>query len=241
MRTSTSAVALARRVFPALGLLLAAAGAPTALGVNLLTDPGFEVNAVTTAANSLNNFPGFQGVWGQENSTIVGVVGAVSPFAGQKQLQMDFTGGVTTQAFQTIDVTSYAALIDANNASLNASAYFNADLPAAFGGVYISYFTGNTYGTNFGPLDVSGFTLDGSAATWQQASLTVPVPAGTRWILFQVAYAEATLFNSAGTVGSGYVDNAFAEIRGVPAPSAGVLLALGAAVGVRRRRPGASR
>lgn len=219
---------------PAIAVLLAALAATPALGVNLVTDPGFEVNALTTANNSLTNFPGFQGVWGQENSTIVGVTGNSSPFQGTKQLQMDVTGGVTTQAFQTIDVSSYATMIDANAATLNASAYFNANLPAAFGGVYISYFTGNSYGTLFGPQDTSTFTLDSASATWQQASLSVPVPAGTRWILFQVAYAEASLVDNSGALGSGYVDSAFAEI--VPEPGTALLIGLGALLAARRRR-----
>ncbi len=221
----------------ALTLTAAAIASPAAHGVNLVTDPGYEANALTTAANSLNNFPGFQGVWGQENSIIVGANANSTPLQGVLQLQMDVTGGVTTQAFQTIDVSAYAGIIDSNSAVLNASAYFNANLAAAVGGVYIQYFTGNTYGTNFGPVDTSVFTLDSNMNTWEQASLTVPVPANTRWILMQVAYAEASLFSTAGTVGSGYVDSAFAEIRQVPTPAGTALLAAaGVGVAARRRR-----
>src|ERR1043166_9905351 len=103
MKTLSSYAPSARRFSGLVGLTLAALAGP-ALGVNLLTDPGFESNPLTTAANSLNNFPGFQGVWGQENSTIVGVANGVTPFQGVKQLQMDATGGVTTQTFQAVDV-----------------------------------------------------------------------------------------------------------------------------------------
>lgn len=220
-----------------LSLAGAAAIANVAMGVNIVTDPGFEFNPTTTAANSLGNFPGFQGVWGQENSTIVNVDGGSTPYAGHNQLRMDVTGGVTTQAFQSIDVTSYAGLIDANNAVLNASCWFNSNAGAAFGGIYISYFTGNTYGTIFGPTDLSLATFDGNVGTWEQNSMTVPVPAGTRWILFQVAFAESTLFNTAGTLDSGYVDEAFAEIRAVPAPSGALVLGFGSLLVARRRRP----
>ncbi len=217
--------------------ILAVAFAPcTASAVNLVTDPGFEFNPVTTAVNSLGNFPGFQGVWGQENSTIVNVDGGSTPYAGHNQLRMDVTGGVTTQAFQSIDVSSYAGLIDSNNAVLSASAWFNSNSNGALGGIYISYFTGNNYGTLFGPLDTAVSTFDNSVSTWQQNSLTVPVPAGTRWIVFQLAFAESTLYNAAGTIGSGYVDEAFAEINPVPAPSGAVVLGIAAmAVGRRRR------
>lgn len=230
---SSKAIALSARTLT-LACLAAAAG--SAAGSNLVTDPGFEFNAVTTAVNSLGNFPGFQGVWGQENSTIVGVDGGSTPYAGHNQLRMDVTGGVTTQAFQSIDVTSYAGLIDANNAVLTASAWFNSNSNGAIGGVYISYFTGNNYGTLFGPLDTAVGTFDNSVNTWQQNSMTVPVPAGTRWIMFQVAFAESTLYNAAGTIGSGYVDEAFAEINPVPAPSGAVVLGMGALLAGRRRR-----
>jgi hypothetical protein len=230
---SSNAIAQSARIL-SLACVVCAAG--TAAGANLVTDPGFELNPVTTAVNSLGNFPGFQGVWGQENSTIVGVDGGSTPYAGRNQLRMDVTGGVTTQAFQSIDVSSYAGIIDANNAVLTASAWFNSNSNNALGGVYISYFTGNTYGTLFGPLDTAVATFDNSAATWQQNSLTVPVPAGTRWILFQVAFAESTLYDSAGTIGSGYVDEAFAEINPVPAPAGALVLGVGGLALCRRRR-----
>lgn len=229
-KTSTTASTLLRASL----LVSVAAVSGDALGANLLTDPGFESNAVTSAFNSLNDFPTYQGVWGQENSTIVGVDGGVVPASGLRQLRMDISGGVTTQAFQTVDVTSFAGLIDSNNAILNASALFNSNAQAALGGVYIQYFTGNSYGTNFGPLDTSIQTFDASPMTWQSASLSVPIPANTRWIIFQVAFAEATLMDATGVVGSGYVDDAFMEI--VPTPGSGALLAIAGLAGLRRRR-----
>lgn len=225
---------MARITARASTLAAAALLAQGALGANLLTDPGFDSNALTTAFNSLNDFPTYQGVWGQENSTIVGIDNGSVPVSPFSQLRMDLTGGVTTQAFQTVDVTSYAGIIDANTAVLNASALFNSNAQAALGGVYIQYFTGNSYGTLFGPLDSSIQTFDSTTTTWQSASLSVPVPAGTRWIMFQVAFAEASLLDAAGVIGAGYVEDTYMEI--VPSPGAGALLGLAGLAGLRRRR-----
>jgi len=218
----------------AAGLAVLSLASQAALGVNLLTDPGFESNPLTTATNSLNNFPGFQGVWGQENSITIGTDNSVSPASGLLQLRMDVTGGVTTQAFQTVDVTSYAGLIDSGGATVNAGAVFNANLNAAVCGVYISYFTAANYGSLFGPLDLNVITLDSTTTTWEPATVSAPIPAGTRWMLFQVAYAESSLFSTAGTVGSGYVDDTYMEI--VPAPGSVAMLGLGGLLVARRRR-----
>jgi len=223
----------AASITSAAALLAAMSMTQGAAASNLLSNPGFEVNSITTAANSLGNFPGFQGVWGQENSTIVGV-DAVSPASGAAQLRMDLTGGVTTQAFQTVDVTSFAALIDSGGATLNAGALFNSNAQAAIGGVYISYFTANNYGSLFGPNDLNVMNFDANTATWESASLSVPIPANTRWILLQTAYSEASLFSSNGVVGAGFVDDAYMEI--VPAPGSAGLAALAALAMARRRR-----
>ena len=61
-----------------------------ALGANLLTDPGFESNPVTSDSNVLNSVPftPFAGQLGQENSTIVPVDGAITPFQGKCQLKI---------------------------------------------------------------------------------------------------------------------------------------------------------
>jgi hypothetical protein len=207
--------------------------ASSAHAVNLVTDPGFEFNPLTTAANSLGNFPGFQGVWGQELSTIVGVDGGISPASGAQQLRMDLTGGVTTQAFQTIDVSAYAGLIDSGAGIVNAGALYNARVPGALAGVYVSYFTGNTYGTLFGPLTANTATLDANPLSWEPINVSDNIPALTRWMLIQVAYSEASLTQT-GALGSGYVDDVYLEI--VPTPGAAGVLAMGGLMAARRRR-----
>lgn len=218
-----------------IALLAAAFTAPAALGVNVLTDPGFEANPLTTATNVLNNFVTFQGQWGQEMSTRVGVDLGITPRTGQWQMRMDSTGGGYTQSFQMVDVTSYAALINSGNAQLNANAWFNSNASAAFGGIGVSFFSGNTYGTNFGPSPTAFFTLDGAVATWEQSSLSLGVPVGTQWILFQTGYLDSSL-TVPGALAAGMVDDAFMEIVPVPTPTAAAALALAGLTATRRKR-----
>lgn len=219
----------------ALALVLAALAAPAAMGSNLLTDPGFESNALDTATNVLNDFVTYQGFWGQESSTRVNVDLGITPRSGQWQMRMDSTGGSYTQSFQMVDVTTYAGLIDASNADLYASAYFNSNAQAAFGGIGVSFFTGNTYGTNFGPSPTSFLTLDSAATTWEQSTLTLNIPSGTRWILFQTGFLDNSL-TIPGAIGAGFVDDAFMEIRQVPTPGALALVGMGGLLASRRRR-----
>lgn len=218
---------------PIAALLFAAASAS---GVNLLVDPGFESNPLDTIGNVLGNFPAYQGVWGVEAATITGVDGGVTPAGGVKMLRMTDDGNVATQAVQVTDVSSYSALISSGSGVVNLSGLFNVDqsVPAAIGGVTISFFSGS----NFGSL-ISFFTsnltpLDANPATWETASLSIPIPIGTTWMMSQVAYDNASLLGNDGTLHPGYVDSTSLSI--VPAPSALAVLALAGGAGLRRRR-----
>jgi hypothetical protein len=193
---------------------------------NVLVDPGFEVNPLDTAYNVLNFFATYQGVWGVENATITGVDGGVTPIQGVKMLRMDYTGSYT-QGFQITDVTSYAAIIDSGGATANLSALFNVDknIPAALGAVGVSFFTASNYGSLIGGSPTASLTLDNSNNTWQSILVSSPIPVGTRWMLSQVAYNDASLLGIDGNYGAGYVDAA--DLTIVPEPATLGLLALG--------------
>ena len=212
---------------------IAASGTPTQ--ANLLVDPSFEANALTGYANVLTNFVGYQGVWGAENGAITGFENGVTPAQGFKMLRMDDDGLATTQAFQVTDVTSYAGAIDAGAASLSLNALFNVDafVPAAVGGVYIQFFGAANYGSQIGTGLAAPLALDSQDTTWETAALTTTVPVGTRWLLSQVYYSNASLIGNDGTVHPGYVDAA--DLRLVPEPSTLGLLATGALAMLRRR------
>ena len=201
---------------------------------NLLVDPGFEFNPLDTLGNVLGNFPLYQGIWGQENSTITGVDGGVTPFQGIKMLRMDNTGSYT-QTGQVTDVTSYAALIDRGGATVNMSAMFNVDknLAAALGGIGVSFFSASNYGSLISSTPNSTLTLDNSNNTWEQIPLSSVIPVGTRWLLSQVFYQDATLLGIDGNYGGGYVDAA--DLTIVPEPTTMVMLALGG-LALRRTR-----
>lgn len=226
---------LRSRTLVCAGLLTALSATTPTAWANLLVDPGFESNPLTTIANPLANFPGFQGVWGIENATITGVDNGVTPAQGAKMLRMDDDGAVTTQGVQVTDVTSYAGPVDAGLASLTLAALFNVDAntPAAVAGVYIQFFSAANYGSQIGTGLGGSLALDASVNTWETASVTTPIPVGTRWLMSQVYYSDASLIGNDGAVHAGYVD--VGDLRVIPEPSAVGLLILGAMAMLRRR------
>jgi hypothetical protein len=201
----------------------------SANAVNLLVDPGFESNPLTTFTAVINSpFAMLPGVWGQENSTIVGTEFTVVPPQGTKMLRMDYTGSYT-QTGQATDVTSYAAIIDSGGATVNMSALFNANpkIGAALGVVAVSFFTTSNYASNTPPYLTASTTLDNSPNTWQTISLSIPIPVGTRWLLSQVAFLDSTLQGVPPDTSfyGGYVDAA--DLTIIPEPATMILLGIG--------------
>ncbi len=214
-----------------MSLGLALATFTSSARANLLVDPGFEANPLTTASNVLNNFPTYQGQWGVESATITGVDGGVTPAQGTQMLRMTDDGLVATQAFQVTDVTVYAGLIDSGGATANLSALFNADknVPAAIASVYVQFFSASNYGSQIGTPLNAGLTLDNTPGTWELISVSGAIPVNTRWILSQVMYNNASLVNNPG-----YVDAARFTVT--PEPATLAALGLGSLAFLRRRR-----
>jgi hypothetical protein len=108
------------------------------------------------------------------------------------------------------------------------SALFNVDkaVPAALGILGVSFFTGNTYGTLTSSFTGS-LTLDNSDNTWELISASNAIPIGTRWLVSQVAYQDATLLGIDGAYHPGYVDVADMTITQIPEPATLGLLTLG--------------
>ncbi len=206
----------------ATGSLMILAVLTSSANANLLVDPGFEVNPLTSYVNVLNNFPGYQGIWGVESATISGVDGGVTPAQGTKMLRMTDDGLTATQAFQATDVTSYAALIDSGGAIVNLGALLNADanVPAASGGVTVLFFSASNWGSQIGSPLIGNITLDNLPGTWELASVSGAIPVSTRWLITQVAYSNVSLQNHPG-----YVDAT--RLTVTPEPVSIVLLGLG--------------
>lgn len=219
--------ALSRLVVSGAALVTAAAA-----HANLLTNPGYEVSTITTANNVLNNFAGFQGIWGPELGTITGATGGVTPFAGSQMHSLTNAGGVATQTFQAVDVSSFSALINAGNAQITASAFFNTvgGYTGAQSSVVVLFFSGATYSSLLGNSGFGGLNLDANPLTWENRSVTSMIPVNTTWVVFQGAYSNASIGNNPG-----FIDDAFMDVTAVPAPGALGLLGLAGIVGRRRR------
>lgn len=219
----------ALRPLLASAILAATAGDARA---NLLANAGFETTAFTASSNVLADFAGYQGSWGILAGGITPATMGVVPASGAKMLCMVKVSAPFTSTFQAVDVSSYAALIDAGGATLHASARFNTNggYNGAAGLVRAQFFGGPSTASLIGSAAVGNLALDASPGTWELAQVSSLIPAGTTWIVYEVAY----LGSSIGT-NTGFVDHAFMDIVPVPAPGALALLGLACAVGRRRR------
>lgn len=216
--------------------------AAVAFGQNLLVDPCFETsqNPLPVLGFLASGLPGTAGMWGVEAADIAyGPQGdGVSPYEGNAMLRAWDDGLTWSQNWQFVDVTSYAALIDAGLAVANASAFFNAHLPVPPGpadvAINIHYSTDpnglwGTYSLAFGS---GAFTLDNNAATWEQVTVNGVLPVGTRFVLFELMFRDDPL-RMPGAVLYGYADCASLEI--VPEPATMAALLPGLLLFLRRR------
>jgi hypothetical protein len=92
------------------------------------------------------------------------------------------------------------------------------------------YFSGSTWGSMIGNSGNGTLFLDANPQTWEGVSVTSMIPVGTTWLVYQVAFQNASI----GT-NTGFADLAGIDILQVPAPGALALLGL-AGLGARRRR-----
>ena len=117
-----------------------------------LVNGGFDIFPIplTTIAAVINTpNPMLFGIWGQESATIVSTTGPVVPLSPSLMLSTTFTGGVTSQTVQAMDVTSFGSMITAG-ANFTLSAYFNARDLGPIGGIGMQFFSGNTYSPQIG-------------------------------------------------------------------------------------------
>ena len=222
------------------GILLAAiAAAPLEAAYttgNLLTDPSFENNPLGNYVQILGP-PNNTNVWGAEMGALSGAAFGITPASGAVMLGMSDDGGLTTPSFQLIDVSPYAVDINANLVTVDASGLFNtpATIAAAVSSVSVTYLD-NTYASLgfsiVGSNTLSGGFVDNNVTTWEAINIVgAAVPANTTYLLMQFAYNNASLFDSQGVPGVGFVDDASLTLTAVPEPSSLLLAAL-AAIGL---------
>lgn len=211
-------------------------------GQNLLVDPCFETssNPLASLSTIVGGLPGTAGVWGVEAADIAyGLQGdGVTPFEGNAMLRAWDDGLTYSQIWQFVDVTSYAAIIDAGLAVATASAHFNAHLPVPPGpadlflAVHYSTDPNGTWGTYSQVLNSGLIGLDNDPMTWQQVQLSGVLPVGTRYVLFELAFRDEPL-RMPGAVLYGYADCTSFEI--VPEPAMAASLVPGLLLFWRRR------
>jgi hypothetical protein len=211
---------LARFCFAA-GVIALASQAKAAYPTgNLITNPGFETNSLTSIFNVLGS-PYSTGIWGDEASTITGTVGAVVPSGGTQMLSMTTDGNADTQTLQSVDVTAFSSDINAGllTASFNAKFNVDKDVTGGLAGIYLQFF--NSAHTYVGATNINSLlVLDSNPATWQQISLTnIPVPVGTSYLLPQVLYNNASMTDANGIDHAGYVDDSVLTLNTVPEPA----------------------
>jgi hypothetical protein len=232
---SRPASARAIHTVAALALLSTAAS----VQANLLTDPSFEIGPLLPGIGVITNIPGNASTWGAENGNLVGVQGAVVPNSGIQMLEMLDDGAVATQGWQAVNVTGLAAQIDAGVVAYSVGAHYNhaGFVSAASASTALAFIDSSALWGNFsGPQVSSGMTLDSNPLSWQIIGSAGIIPNGTRWLVIQVAYGNASMAIPGAVNAPGYVDDAWIEVRVIPEPTSLSLLAAPALLGLRRRR-----
>jgi hypothetical protein len=189
----------------ALALALAISASPAL--ANLVIDPSYEDITAPFLLPGLGGVVGppfTPGFWGAENSTIVTAENNITPMCDVQMLRMEDEGLFVTQAFQAVYVGADSICIDSGLARVTLSAWFNAvgtpGAPPVEGGVMLYFYNCATCWGNFVPFISTPINLDYDPSTWELSLATGAIPAGTRWVLVQTGFTDATLLGHPGYV-----------------------------------------
>jgi hypothetical protein len=209
----------------AIGLASTIAFAPTTACANLLIEGAFDLNSPLTNFSAVLGPPFHAGQWAVENAQNLSGLqpDGVMPQSDGRMLCMLDDGLVLTQAGQAVPVIAGTEYV------LGASFTTGTNVSGAIGGLILTFYGGNvnTLLADF-ELPVS---LNADTA-WQSFSLKAVAPTGSKWVVAQVDYNNASL----GT-NTGYVDNA--SLTAVPEPVSMALLGVGLGVLLLARRKAA--
>ena len=238
---------LSRPAWPAM-LAAAALGLPlsaTATTISVLNNGDFETPFAFTTASAPDAVPYGEWAVGDGASTSVAAHG-ITPLSGSLMFHFGAAAGTSDDVYQVIDVSAYAAEIDAGLVTADLSAYYNSASATSAGMSLFRYtgpptaFSGNGF-TKLVGINTA-FSLDGNLGTWQQfGSQDVLVTAGTRYLMFGLN--QHTIYGYQDT--KTYVDDASVVLNindgvtaAVPEPStlSLVIFGLGLPLFARARR-----
>jgi hypothetical protein len=185
--------------------VLALAVSTSPAWANLVVDPSFEDQPAPFPLPGLAGIvspvftPGF---WGAEFATVVTAENGVAPMCEVQMLRMENEGGVVTQAFQAVYVGADSLCIDRGLATVTLSAYLNTTelggVPPVEGAATVFFYSCDTCWGGVVPYITAPINLDNSPGTWELSSTSGPIPPGTRWLLVQMGFTDASLLGRPG-------------------------------------------
>ena len=169
---------------------------PSGFGTNLLANPGFEASDV-----NVGGLPGAAGNWSGDLANRVASDLGVAQRTGGFMLKFGASGLVagtgffTSQQWQTVNLSAYAADIDAGGVRLDASMWVNrvagdAETDTRFD-LRVLAFPGAPAGfpADYPPPSgqIRSVTINSTAGSWQQLQVQFDVlPVGTRYVAVEI-------------------------------------------------------
>ncbi len=212
--------------------------AASATTVSILQDGGFEdPSLILPSALRLSWTSAVYGKWAVgDPMAAVGAVNGITPLAGTAMMLFSATSGSSSDVYQIVDVSAYAAQIDAGLVTVTATASYNSSSANSVGLSIERYASAPTSFAGYSALagGVNLFSVDGDKSTWQQFSLSnIVVTAGTRYLEFGM--------DSPTSVPQSYADEASLVLtindgNSVPEPATLAVLMAGCIGLLRARR-----
>lgn len=176
-----------------------------------LYDPSFETTTNPlpgiTAVLGGSSVPFTSGIWGADVASVTTQVGEIQPCGGSRMLSATSGGGVLNDIVQAVDVSADSQCFASNEATATFRAALNAYLPEGSTepvtvAVGLQFFESALWSGAHSPEYWTTVALDDLESTWEEVSVTQPVPSATKWMVVRIAFHSATLTDGR----TGFVD-----------------------------------